>query len=72
MNRGATSIRLEVPEGVGVSEDYTGSAGDQSLSRNGFEKREGTYFSEGYDQSAKQIELVIKSAVAEIDVNFSK
>lgn len=70
INCGATSIRLEVPEGVGVSVDYKGIAGEQSLTRNGFEKREGTYYSEGYDQSAQQIELVIKSAVAEIDVNF--
>lgn len=70
INCGATSIRLEVPEGVGVSVDYQGIAGEQSLSRNGFEKRDGTYFSKGYDQSEKQIELVIKSAVAEIDVNF--
>ncbi|SCZ77626.1 LiaF transmembrane domain-containing protein [Acidaminobacter hydrogenoformans] len=70
INCGATSIRLEVPEGVGVSVDYKGIAGEQSLTRNGFEKRDGTYYSEEYDQSTQQIELVIKSAVAEIDVNF--
>ncbi|MZQ99191.1 MAG: hypothetical protein GT601_16110 [Acidaminobacter sp.] len=71
INCGATSIRLVVPEGVGVSVDYKGVVGDQSLSRNGFVKEDGIYYSEGYDQSQERIDLVIKSAVAEIDVLFN-
>lgn len=70
INCGATSIRLVVPEGVGVSVDYKGIVGDQSLSRNGFFKEDGIYYSEGYNQSRERIDLVIKSAVAEIDVIF--
>lgn len=70
INTGASSIRLMVPEGIGVSVDYKGIVGDQSLSRNGFTKIDGTYYSEGYDQSEQQIDLVIQSAVAEIDVVF--
>ena len=70
INCGATSIRLVVPEGVGVSVDYKGIVGDQSLSNDGFIKEDGIYYSEAYDQSGEHIDLVIKSAVAEIDVIF--
>lgn len=70
INCGATSIRLEVPEGVGVSVDYKGIVADQSLARNGFVKENGIYYSQGFSQRTQQIQLVIKSAVAEIDVNF--
>jgi len=70
INCGASSIRLEVPEGIGVSVDYKGIVGDQSLSSNGFVKEDGIYYSKDYDQSQERIDLVIKSAVAEIDVIF--
>jgi hypothetical protein len=70
VNCGAASIRLVAPRGVGVSVDYKGIVSENSLSKNGFVKTDGIYYSSDYNLAEAVIDLVIKSAVAEIDVQF--
>lgn len=67
---GAASVNLTVPDGVGVSVDYKGIVSDNTLADHGFSKENGIYYSNGYDNADKKIDLVIKSAVAQIDVRF--
>lgn len=64
---GVSNINIEVPKSIGVKIDSeSGLTGEDFR---GFTKKDGAYYSEGYDQASKKLEIVLRAGASSIRIN---
>lgn len=70
INAGASKIDINVPADAGVRVRMDGSLNSTNLDGPDWEKKNGTYYSKGYDEAAVKIDMDVDMGVGKFTVNF--
>ena len=70
INAGAAKLDIKVPSDAGVRIRVDGALNSTNLDGPGWEKRDRTYYSEGYDDAAVKIDMDVDTAVSKLTVDF--
>jgi len=69
INIGASSVKLRVPKSVGLRFELNAGATSNNFTSEGLSKSGSIYSTDGYDSSAKKIDLSIKAGAASIELD---
>ncbi|MCT4633979.1 MAG: cell wall-active antibiotics response protein [Firmicutes bacterium] len=70
IDNGVSDIVVFVPDGVGVSLDYDGAIKDVDIEEDSWSKKDGYYYSPGYEESLKKTIILVDSGVGSIEFKF--
>jgi predicted membrane protein len=70
IDNGVSDIVVFIPDGVGVSLDYDGAIKDVDIEEDSWSKKDGYYYSPGYEESLKKTIILVDSGVGSIEFKF--
>ena len=70
INAGASKIEFNVPSNAGVKVRMDGALNSTNLNGPNWEKKNGIYYSKGYDEASVKIDMNVEIGVSELTVNF--
>ncbi|NJD01138.1 MAG: hypothetical protein FIA99_00720 [Ruminiclostridium sp.] len=70
INAGASKIEINVPSDAGVKVRMDGALNSTNLDGSDWEKKNGVYYSKGYDEASVKIDMDIDMGVGKLLVNF--
>lgn len=70
VNAGASKIDFDVPAAAGVKVKMDGGLNSTNFDGSNWEKRDGYYFSRGYEEASVKIDMDVDMGVGKLSVNF--
>lgn len=70
INAGASKIDIDVPASAGVKIKMDGALNSTNLDGPGWEKKDGSYYSKGYEAAPVKMDMDVSMGVGKLSVNF--